>query len=141
MRFAAYLLVCSLLASLNAFAQSDWNVVRTLPRDARLVVYPQSIAGKLQAATADDIAVRSNGRSLVILRQDVQRIERVRRRTAVKAKRGFFIGWAIGTLSWRQIGWAAPVLGLGAAGVGALVGAWDGALDYKYETIYELPHP
>ena len=130
-----------MLVSRSALAQSDWNVVRTLPRGARLVVYPQSIDGKLEATTTDDIAVRSNGRSFMILRQDIQRIERVRRRTAVKAKRGFFIGWAIGTLSWRQIGWAAPVLGLGAAGVGALIGASDGAFDYKYETIYGLPHP
>jgi len=130
-----------MLVSRSALAQSDWNVVRTLPRGARLVVYPQSIDGKLEATTTDDIAVRSNGRSFMILRQDIQRIERVRRRTAVKAKRGFFIGWAIGTLSWRQIGWVAPVLGLGAAGVGALIGAWDGALDYKYEAIYEAAAP
>src|SRR5947208_14724622 len=133
MRFAGCLLLCSMSVSSIAFAQSDWNAVRTLPRGARLVVYPQSIDGKLQAATADDITVRSNGRSLVILRQDSQRIERVRRRTAVKAKRGFFIGWAIGTLSWRQIGWAAPVLGLGAAGLGLAIGAVDGFNDVRIE--------
>ena len=96
------LLVCSLTAPALSHAQTnDWAVVKALPRETRVLVgeldrqgrHVGHVRGRLLIANDSELTVLRSGRPLVISRDMIGRVYRVRRDPVWE-------GFALGVVYW-----------------------------------------
>ena len=125
----------------NLSAQSDWQAVSSLWSGTRVRITPQGVEGQIRGVDDTRVVVVAHRHLVELPRSDIRRIEVGHNLAKRKSIIGFLVGWALGTLQWREAKGLAPVLGLGLGGFGALIGVSDGAFDYRYTTIYENPVP
>jgi hypothetical protein len=144
------IVVAAAVFFLPAAAQvNDWNTVRRVRPGTGVTVglqNGQSLGGKLQRATADELLIKTGGKTVTVARPDVKSVHR--------SKRGPSIGRIlIGAAAGAGIGLAAavPITVLskdplaGAAGVlvgvpaGAVVAAVTGDKTKRGELLYFAP--
>jgi hypothetical protein len=122
-------------------AQSEWQAVSSLESGTRVRITPQGVQGTIRGVDDTRIVVVVHRHLVELSRPDIRRIEVGHNLAKRKSTIGFIVGWALGTLQWREAKGLAPLLGLGLGGFGALIGVSDGAFDYRYTIIYESPVP
>ena len=123
-----------------------WDAVRAVPAGARLEIENRAgefLAGRVRSVSDDHIAIDTRKATVAIVRTSVGRVILIgARQTGRRARRGFLIGAALGA-AVTAIGRAPAAwtlfISLGWSGLGAALGAADGASTRERVVIYEAP--
>ncbi len=146
--FAAVALA-GVVAPMASAQEGQWGIVEELPLATRLEIERTDqvrIGGEFQRATADQLFLGVDDRTIPIPRSDIRRVEmRAGHYAGSGAKWGVLSGAGIGAIAGvvsahdSSDGWVpfTLVLSGGLGGVGALTGALLGWAYPRQETIYE----